>query len=300
MKRRILLMALLCLALLPITGGVQAVAQPKWNSAYQAYIDEYADLAVDQMKRYGVPASITLAQALLESGAGRSTLATKGNNHFGIKCHGWTGRTIAVDDDKRNECFRAYKSVKDSYEDHSTYLASGQRYRDLFKLKVTDYKGWAHGLKRAGYATNPKYATLLIDIIELYGLDKYDSGKKVRQQAAYGPHTIHKMGKNYYIFTRDGDTFKNIAKEVGVSSRKLAKYNERNKRDVLADGEIIWLKKKATKAPKEYKGYVHIVKAGESMYTIAQTYGITIKALYKINRMPSSYRIQVGDELLVR
>lgn len=293
-------MALLCLALLPITGGVQAVAQPKWNSAYQAYIDEYADLAVDQMKRYGVPASITLAQALLESGAGRSTLATKGNNHFGIKCHGWTGRTIAVDDDKRNECFRAYKSVKDSYEDHSTYLASGQRYRDLFKLKVTDYKGWAHGLKRAGYATNPKYATLLIDIIELYGLDKYDSDKKVRQQTAYGPHTIHKMGKNYYIFTRDGDTFKNIAKEVGVSSRKLAKYNERNKRDVLADGEIIWLKKKATKAPKEYKGYVHIVKAGESMYTIAQTYGITIKALYKINRMPSSYRIQVGDELLVR
>jgi flagellum-specific peptidoglycan hydrolase FlgJ len=154
------------------------LAGPKWNSRYQAYIDQYKDIAIEEMLRYGIPASITLAQGLLESGAGQSTLAVKGNNHFGIKCHnGWTGPTMLKDDDRKDDCFRVYSSPYESYEDHSKFLASSQRYRSLFSLKTTDYKGWARGLKAAGYATNPVYAQSLIDIIERYGLYQYDNAK---------------------------------------------------------------------------------------------------------------------------
>ena len=147
-----------------------ASAQSNWSARYQEYIDQYKDCAVEQMRKWKVPASITLSQGVLESGAGRSQLATEGNNHFGIKCHGWKGATIYKDDDKQNECFRAYSSAFDSFEDHSRFLAEGQRYKSLFKLKITDYSGWAKGLKEAGYATNPKYAQQLIDIIQLYRL----------------------------------------------------------------------------------------------------------------------------------
>ena len=138
------------------------------NRQYEEYIHKYKDIAVEEMKRYRIPASITLAQGLLESGAGKSALSRKSNNHFGIKCGGdWTGRTVRYDDDARNECFRAYKHPRDSYEDHSKFLKGRSRYAFLFKLKITDYKGWAHGLKKAGYATDPRYAYRLIDIIEL-------------------------------------------------------------------------------------------------------------------------------------
>jgi len=144
------------------------------------YINKYSPLAVSEMQRTGIPASITLAQGMLESGYGRSTLAIKGNNHFGIKCHSdWTGAKIYHDDNKKGECFRAYRSVEDSYRDHSEFLVNGSRYRELFKLSSTDYKNWAHGLKKAGYATDPNYAHLLIRKIEEYGLDAFDTGKKV-------------------------------------------------------------------------------------------------------------------------
>ncbi len=143
------------------------------------YLNRYSSLAVSEMKRTGIPASITLAQGMLESNYGRSTLATKGNNHFGIKCHNdWRGRRIYHDDNRRGECFRAYKSAEDSYRDHSDFLVNGSRYRDLFRLSSTDYKGWAHGLKKAGYATDPKYPELLIRKIEEYGLHAYDTGMK--------------------------------------------------------------------------------------------------------------------------
>lgn len=146
------------------------------NARYNEYIKQYAPLAVEQMQRHKIPASITLAQGLLESGAGYSELARKSNNHFGIKCGGnWRGRTVRHDDDARNECFRAYRNPKDSYEDHSDFLKRGARYAFLFKLKITDYKGWARGLKKAGYATDPSYANRLITIIEDYELYKYDS-----------------------------------------------------------------------------------------------------------------------------
>ena len=127
------------------------------NKQYEAYIKKYRELAVEEMKKYHIPASITLAQGLLESGAGQSALARKSNNHFGIKCGSdWYGKTVSYDDDARGECFRAYKHPKDSYEDHSKFLAGRPRYASLFNLNITDYKGWARGLKKAGYATNPR------------------------------------------------------------------------------------------------------------------------------------------------
>ena len=141
------------------------------------YMNKYSGLAVSEMRRTGIPASITLAQGMLESNYGRSTLATKGNNHFGIKCHSdWKGGKIYHDDNRKGECFRSYPSVEASYRDHSDFLTTGSRYKDLFKLSSTDYKGWAHGLKKAGYATDPKYATLLINKIDDYGLHAYDTG----------------------------------------------------------------------------------------------------------------------------
>lgn len=286
-------------------------AQLKWNSRYQAYIDQYKDLAIAEMLKYNIPASITLAQGLLESGAGMSELARNGNNHFGIKCHDWTGARTYHDDDANNECFRAYRDVYESYEDHSRFLARQPRYRSLFRLKHTDYKGWAKGLKKCGYATSPTYAKQLIGIIELYKLHKYDKAKKydkfmverssVKDVApSINLHPIHIYNKNYYLNVRQGDTFRSIAREVGISYKKLAKYNERDKNDRLIPGEIIYLKKKQKKADKAYKNRPHRVKAGESMYSIAQYYGIRLESLYKMNDLSPDYSIQVGDLLRVR
>lgn len=285
------------------------MAQMKWNSAYQQYIDQYKDLAIEQMKKYRIPASITLAQGVFESGAGRSDLARKGNNHFGIKCHGWKGATTYHDDDARNECFRAYDNAYESYEDHSRFLVNGQRYRSLFNLKTTDYVGWARGLKAAGYATNPQYASKLINIIQLYKLDRYDHAKnydhfyaqRAKDHAVDGNlHPIYQFNDNYYLKARQGETFRDIASEVGISYRKLAKYNERDRDDVLVAGDIVYLRKKAKKAPKSYKNRLHYVRSGESMYSISQLYGIRLKYLYRMNRMSPEYQLRVGDSLRLR
>ena len=276
-----------------------------WNQRYQDYFDQYKDVAVEQMLKYHIPASITLAQGVLESGAGRSELATRANNHFGIKCNGWIGRKSYHDDDERNECFRAYDNVYESYKDHSIFLTTSKRYSSLFQLKLTDYKGWAKGLKACGYATSPTYATKLIEIIQLYKLYQYDTAKGYdkfqTQQVKNGDlRHIYAFNKNYYLIARKGDTFRSIAKEVDVSYRKLAKYNERNKNDKLEEGEIVWLKKKRSKAPKDYKGRSHYVKSGESMYSISQRYGIRLKKLYKINNIPPDYQIRVGEAIRLR
>ncbi|WP_298451656.1 glucosaminidase domain-containing protein [uncultured Prevotella sp.] len=299
-------LVVLCLIL-----SVSLNAQMKWNSKYQAYIDKYKDLAISEMLKYNIPASITLAQGLLESGAGTSELTRKGNNHFGIKCHDWLGATTYHDDDEEQECFRAYRDAYESYEDHSKFLARQPRYKRLFSLKRTDYKGWAHGLKSCGYATNPNYAKKLIGIIELYKLHQFDNAKKFdkfmverSEVKNISPdiklHPIHIYNKNYYLNARQGDTFKSIAKEVGISYRKLAKYNERDKNDKLIAGEIIYLKKKQKKADKVYKNRPHRVKTGESMYSIAQYYGIRLSSLYKMNKLSPEYNIKVGDYLRVR
>lgn len=299
-------LALVCL-LFSIQG---ASAQMKWNSAYQSYIDQYKDLAIEQMLRYNIPASITLAQGLFESAAGRSNLTRSGNNHFGIKCHGWTGKRTYHDDDAAGECFRAYDNARQSYEDHSRFLATQSRYARLFSLKRTDYRGWARGLKQCGYATNPQYASKLTQIIELYGLNKYDRATtydrfiaKHASEESPGPdgvrYVIKAYNDNYYVIAKKGETFKSLGKELGISGRKLAKYNERNKRETLDDGDVIYLKKKRNKAERNFKNRPHTVKAGESMYSIAQKYGIRLKSLYKKNRLSPDYNIRVGDKLRV-
>lgn len=304
LKRYILSLCLVCVSLV-------AQGQMKYNSRYQLYFDQYKDLAIEQMLRYRIPASITLAQGVFESGAGMSELATIGNNHFGIKCHDWTGRSMAKDDDARGECFRVYDNVRQSYEDHSVFLAKNQRYARLFRLSLTDYRGWARGLRECGYATNPLYAQKLIDIIELYQLYRYDGAQDydrfmaqragvdhaVRQGATL--HPIKIFNKNYYLIARSGDTFKSIGEETELSWRKLAKYNERDKHDVLQEGDIVYLKKKQKRAPKTYKRRPHVVQAGESMYTIAQRYGIRLESLYKMNRLSPDYQIRVGERLRV-
>ena len=293
-----------------LTTALMASAQARWNQTYQQYIDQYKDVAIEQMQRYGIPASITLAQGIFESGAGRSELAVKANNHFGIKCNGWTGRRSYHDDDERGECFRAYDNAYESFEDHSKFLSERQRYRGLFNLKRDDYKGWARGLKAAGYATNPQYADRLIELIQLYKLYQYDKAKdydkflsghaKSHPLNGQALHAIKVFNKNYYLIARRGDTFKSIADEIGISYKKIAKYNERDKQDRLDEGEIVWLKKKQKKAPKDYKGRLHYVRNGESMYTIAQNYGIRLKNLYKMNHLSPDYQIRVGDALRLR
>lgn len=289
--------------LFAILGTV--LSQVKWNKAYSDYFNQWGEVAMQQMIQYRIPASITLAQGVLESAAGRSELALRANNHFGIKCNGWTGRRSYHDDDERGECFRAYDNAYQSYVDHSVFLSTSQRYRRLFDLKRTDYKGWAKGLKACGYATSPTYATKLIEIIETYKLYQYDQGKEFNRkenvllQQGEMRH-IYTFNKNYYIRARRGDTFRRIAEDVDISYRKLAKYNERNKNDVLEEGEIIWLHKKAKKAPKAFKNRPHRVEAGESMYTISQRYGIRLKYLYKMNDLSPDYVIRTGDLLRVR
>ena len=255
------------------------------NKQYEAYIKKYRELAVEEMKKYHIPASITLAQGLLESGAGQSTLARKSNNHFGIKCGSdWRGKTVSHDDDARGECFRAYKHPKESYEDHSKFLAGRSRYASLFKLKITDYKGWARGLKKAGYATNPRYADQLIGIIELYELHKYDEKNYLKWiKKNPNPHQTYIANDLLYIVVRAGDSWKSISKEFDISQKKLRKYNDLYKGYALQVGDILYLEKKNKKADKEH--IVHVLRAGEYMYSISQKYGIRLKNLYKMNKM---------------
>lgn len=268
------------------------------NSQYLEYIEKYKGEAVEQMQRYRIPASITLAQGLLESGAGRSTLTRRSNNHFGIKCgSGWSGRKTYHDDDARGECFRVYKNARESYEDHSRFLAGKQRYASLFKLKTTDYKGWARGLKKAGYATNPAYATRLIELIELYELDRFDNGNLKGTWIA-NPHEPFLANGLLYVVARAGDTFESLSEEFGISARKLRKYNDLYKGYLLRQGDIIYLEKKNRRAHKAYK--VHRVQPGESMYLISQRYGIRLERLYKMNRFSADYAPSAGEVLRLR
>ena len=287
-------------------------AQSQWNSIYQKYIDEHKDLAIKEMMNYNIPASITLAQALLESQAGQSRLATTANNHFGLKCHDtWSGATIAYTDDTQDECFRAYDNVRGSYKDHSKYLKSNPRYANLFNLQKDDYRSWAYGLKDCGYATDTQYPNSLIQLIDLYKLYQYDgatsydkdTAARIGAQSAISTgnqplHPIVIYNNNYYLVARDGDTFQSIGEEVGISARHLARVNERSTGEVLHQGDYVYFKKKSTSAEEQYAGHPHIVKSGESMYGIAQMYGMRLSSLYDINNLsPDTYNIRVGDRL---
>ena len=296
---RIILLVVLC------AFAFSAQAQRR-NQRYQEYIERYSPLAVEQMRVHKIPASITLAQGLLESGAGYSELARKSNNHFGIKCGGrWNGPSVRHDDDARQECFRAYGNPVESYEDHSLFLKRGARYAFLFDLDITDYKGWARGLKKAGYATDPSYANRLITIIEDYELYMYDRARQ--RGGAYvprveniviNPHQVYLANDLAYVVARRGDTFESIGKEFDISARKLIRYNDLHKDYTLADGDVIYLHAKKKKASKNY--IVHVVKDGDSMHSISQTYGIRLKNLYKMNRKDAEYVPEVGDRLRLR
>ena len=301
MKRLRLLLLLLALPWLCMHG--------QQNTRYLQYIAQYRDIAIEQMLRWKVPASITLAQGLLESAAGQSTLATQGNNHFGIKCHGWAGATIYRDDDLKGECFRAYKSAYESFEDHSKFLSTGQRYRGLFSLKLTDYKGWARGLKACGYATLPTYADRLIGIIELYELYRLDKKGGGKSYVAIGnQHQLHLINNLDCVIAREEDTWDSLSKElkqrgIRISARKLRKYNEAPSKNFFPPaGTPIFLQKKLKHADRDRypKDYWHHIQPGESMYSIAQQYGVRIKYLYKMNYRKADYIPQPGDLLRVR
>jgi len=296
--------ALTIIVLLPFTG----VHAQKRVKAYDDYIDKYKNLAIDHMKKYKIPASVTLSQGLLESGAGKSSLTLKSNNHFGIKCHSdWKGPSVRAADDTPNDCFRKYKKAEESFEDHSRFLSEKQRYKPLFKLDITDYKGWARGLQKAGYATDKAYANKLIKLIETYELYLYDrkgasSKIKREEEKIIAPilsrHTPYKTHGLVYVIAQQDDTFEAIAKEFGFKAKDLYKYNEVPENFPLQVGDLVYFQKKKKKADKPY--YEHTVQVGESMYTISQLYGVRVKDLYKMNKRDMEYVPVEGDVLRLR
>ena len=272
---------LLFITLLPL----RSIANP-----YEYYIAEYADLAREQMKLYHIPASITLAQGILESSAGRSALAREGNNHFGIKCHSeWKGPSMLRNDDLPDECFRVYDSPADSFRDHSLFLLR-KRYAPLFDLDPTDYAGWAHGLKRCGYATDPNYATRLISIIELYSLYNFDSDKirEWEETAEYihktlmDKHLLRKMrGSIYYVIAQPGDTYAKIAKELKIPRQKLMAYNDRTHDGEIPAWQEVYLQEKPDTPPEGIK--TATIGDGETMHSVAQRFGMRLSTLRKLN-----------------
>ena len=290
----LLLLIIVCCSMQP--------AQPARKMAsYEKYIKQYSGLAIAHMHKYKIPASITLAQGLLESGAGQSQLARKSNNHFGIKCHSdWRGGKVYHDDDLRGECFRKYKKVEDSYTDHSKFLAERSRYERLFRLNIKDYKSWARGLQKCGYATDRAYANKLIKLIEDYELYRFDSAKGSKQKIT--PSTlkrqVYRTHNLIYVVARENDSFDQIAADMDFKVKHLIKYNEVPEDFPLQKGDIVYLEKKKTKADKPY--YDHVVQVGESMHSIAQRYGIRIKSLYKLNKKDKDYVPEEGDVLKLR
>jgi len=291
---------------------------------YAEYIKTYREIAIQKMNEYGIPASITLAQGLLESGTGNSSLAVNANNHFGIKCHKeWTGMTYTMDDDEKNECFRKYASAEESYNDHSYFLTSRPRYAFLFQLDRTDYKGWAYGLKTAGYATNPRYAEMLIKIIEeneLYLYDKPGAVALVKNEkpadedagnnyvftpsdktfkfleVGEGNRKIYVNNNVKLIYARPGDTPQTIAYDLGIHSFQVYQYNELGRSEMLKPGQVIYVEPKKRKAEVDF----HIIQEGESMREISQMYGVKLKALYKKNNLPEGHEPETGTKLYLR
>jgi LysM repeat protein len=271
-----------------------ALAQAQDKYSPEDYILKYRDFAVIEMHRSGVPASITMAQGILESSSGNSRLAREGNNHFGIKCKSdWTGRTIYADDDAPNECFRAYNSAIESYKDHSEFLKSNWRYQTLFDLDRTDYKSWAEGLRKAGYATNPKYANILINLIERYSLHHLDLLPLPEQTQA---RVQIKNNEIPAVYVEDGENAQSIAERNGLRERHIYKYNDLPEGSSLKAGDIVYLQPKRRRGSAEE----HLVQAGENMYDISQMYGIKLKHLYKKNRMENGLEPKPGEVLYLQ
>lgn len=317
-------------SLLLLTGLIN-IACAQTDSAFtirERYIAAFKQIAVEKMKEYKIPASITLAQGVLESGAGRSDLAVYANNHFGIKCHkGWEGDYFIKDDDAKGECFRKYRLAEESFRDHSLFLTSRAHYAPLFKLDILDYKGWAFGLKAAGYATNPSYPQLLIKIIEdhkLYDVDRLalepapvlvaegkattdtDPAKKTEteqdvdqgfrlQQYATGPadRQIFLLNKLKCVVAKPGDTFTALALDFRLTPSDLLYFNDLYSGYVLKAGDIVFLQKKAKTTDRDF----HVVKQGDNLHKISQMYGIRLSLLERRNHISSSEPLSPGTKI---
>ncbi len=286
---------------------LKAQSQPaEYKMTREEYIERYKNDAIKEMLMHGVPASITLAQGILESGNGNSPLAIYANNHFGIKCHGWEGLTFIQDDDEKNECFRKYSSVLESYSDHSAFLRTRFRYAALFELKKTDYKGWAKGLKEAGYATNPKYPQMLTDIIEKYNLHEFDmvenmpfitpEPEEIAAKPMFKGRGVVLNNNVKYIVVKEGDSYFKIVNDFDMMLWQIFKYNDLERNDRLKAGDVLYLQPKRRKAKYEY----HVVKAGETMHSISQKYAVKIKHLYRKNFMEEGSEPKAGDELWLK
>ena len=292
------------------------------------YIRKWSDTAVDQMIASGVPASITLAQACLESGNGTSTLATQANNHFGIKCRGWNGPSFRHDDDLKDECFRSYDNAEQSFSDHSDFLRYNDRYAFLFDLAPTDYKGWARGLKKAGYATDPQYAEKLIKIIEDYQLYEYDvikprKGKltitlppspvtlervtEVEAPLHFKPRSLGSVTIDYTFYEKHGlvyivangtENYASLARQFNLFKRELLRFNDEKKDHTIPAGEIVYLQPKRNQSTEDLAK--HVVEEGETMRGLSQRFGVKLKNLYKFNNMKSGREPAPGSIINLR
>ena len=293
------------------SGNLAFGSSPQKNTRQQ-YIDMFAQLAIQEMNEYHVPASITMAQACLESRDGNSPLALEANNHFGIKCNSsWSGPSMRQDDETRNECFRRYGTAVESFRDHSKFLTGGMRYQFLFDYDINDYRKWAYGLKKAGYATDPNYPESLIRIIEDFQLDKLDtyynsSTRYVRPERLgsipksktarkgrggldnfsinpYESRNIEKRNGAKSFFAKEGDTYEQIATEFSLKDWEIYKYNDVEKGAIPEVGSIVYIQSKRGSAPRGNDS--HTIKQGETLWSVAQWYGVRLNALYRKNRM---------------
>lgn len=298
--------------------SLNSFSQRSKKIAPTEYISTYKDIAIEEMHRSGIPASITLSQGMLESENGNSSLATEGNNHFGIKCHDWTGKKVYHDDDAKNECFRKYGSAQESFIDHTEFLRGKSRYSFLFDYSSTDYKKWAHGLKKAGYATNPSYPQLLIKLIEDYKLYVYDKEVPIDKSfkskprkytkkpiagddnfsIALASHEIFERNRVQYIVAKNGDTFSKLAEELELMRWELPKYNDLTSDSVLRAGDILYIQPKRNRAARGHD--IHVVKVGESLRSISQLYGVKLSRLYKMNCLDSTSEPQEGETIQLR
>ena len=293
------------------------------RTTIEEYIEQYKEVAISEMKRSGVPASITLAQGILESESGNGELVKKSNNHFGIKCKNtWAGDSVNHDDDAEGECFRAYENAADSYRDHSDFLRGNKRYESLFSLDITDYKGWAKGLKKAGYATNPRYPELLMKYIEQYNLQQYtlaameklpelnatvnEKDKSVVEEQAAN-HAVSaisddELGKILIInnskceVIKKGTSLLAIATKHNISLNRLMEFNDLTEEGILDRNQYIFLQKKNKAGDKE----VYISKSGETVYDIAQKNGIQLRFLREYNNLGTEIAVPSNTSLYLK
>ncbi len=292
--------------------SVAVIAQT--DTAYLSYIRKWSDAAVSEMNYSKIPASIIMAQALHESRFGTSELAVKANNHFGIKCQtGWSGKTYKYQDDDANNCFRLYDSVAQSYRDHSDFLLTRPRYAALFQLDPNDYVGWAKGLKQAGYATNPNYASILIKLVEDYKLYQLDNKRTVVEPMnsisdVQIPNNIPNgtapelraghRNRIKYVVAQRGDNVESLTKKLDLLGWQIRRYNEIPRNKDIKPGQVVFLQPKRRQAEPGYT--LHTVEKGETMYSISQNYGIQMKWLYKRNGMKIGTQPKVGQQIWLR